>query len=167
MAAVAVEKSQDMQHNPIPALAEIEKRFQAIQRRAFEIFDGQRCADGHALENWLKAERETLGWSAGELSEDDGGYHLDLALPGFTANEVEVSATPAGLIVHAKSKKESKFQGRRVLWSEFGADEVYRRVDLPQAINIDKTAASLDHGRLHIEAAKAAPEKHGIQALAA
>lgn len=35
-----------------------------IVKRAYELYELRGCGDGHALEDWLSAEREILGESA-------------------------------------------------------------------------------------------------------
>ena len=43
------------------------------------------------------------------------------------------------------------------MWTEFGRADVYRRFQLPEAIDVEKTKATLEKGMLHITAPKAAP----------
>ena len=44
-----------------------------------------------------------------------------------------------------------------MIWSEFARNEVYRRVDLPSAVNADRITASLDNGILRVKAPKLVP----------
>jgi hypothetical protein len=60
-------------HRSLPILGEIAKRFEHVRRRAFELFEKRRCEVGHALEDWLKAEHELLGWPVAEMSEHADG----------------------------------------------------------------------------------------------
>jgi HSP20 family protein len=156
MSQVAVKKVNGASRETLPALGEIAgeiaKRFQDIERRAFELFERRGREHGHELEDWLKAEHELLGWPAAELSEKDGAYKMEIALPGFEAKEIEVTATPSEIVVHAATKEEKKSQKDNVLWSEFGSNEVYRRFELPNAINAEKVTASLESGLLRVTA---------------
>ena len=81
-----------------------------------------------------------------------------MTLPGFDAEEVQVTATPSEILVHAELKPE-KAEEAKVLWTEFGPNNVYRRFSMPQAIDVEKTRARLDKGMLHITAAKASAAK--------
>jgi HSP20 family protein len=92
------------------------------------------------------------------MTETDAKYEVDLTLPGFDAKQVQVTATPSEIIVHAQYKPEKKEQGK-VLWSEFGTNDVYRHFETPQPIDVDKAHATLDKGILHVTAAKAAAAK--------
>ena len=168
MASVAVQKVETTSRKPLPLFEEIEKRLEEVRRRAFGSFEMRGRQLGHALEDWLKAEHEVLGWPAAELAEKESEYELQMTLPGYDPKEVEVTATPSEIIVHANVKPEAESQEGKRLWSEFGPNDVYRRFDLPAPIDVEKTSATLDKGVLHVTAAKmpSAPAKQ-IQVRAA
>jgi HSP20 family protein len=156
MTNVAIEKVKDNQPRTLPIFGEIERRFNDIRQRAVQLFENRGREFGHELDDWLAAEQEVLGrWSAAELKEKDQRYELQLTLPGFEAKEVEVTATPSEIIVHAETKHETKKTEGKVVWSEFGASDVYRRFELPEPVDVDKINAALDKGILRITAAKA------------
>lgn len=155
MSQIAVSKANDADKESLPVFEEIAKRVEAVQRRAFDLFEKRGRELGHDLEDWLKAENELLGWPGGELTEKDGAYQIEVALPGFAAKDVEVTATPGEIIVHAATKEEKKTEKENVLWTEFGSNDVYRRFGLPNEINIDKVAANLEDGLLRITARRA------------
>lgn len=157
MANIVIQRINDAADRPIPLLQEIEKRFGEVRQRAFEFFDKRGRELGHDLADWIQAEHEILGWPAAELAEKNGEYKLEITLPGFNANQVEVTATPTEIAVHAAIKPETKAAEDHVLWSEFGPNDVYRRFRLPQPIDVDKTSAALDNGLLKIMAAKVPP----------
>ena len=77
-----------------------------------------------------------------------------MPLPGFDVNDVEVTATPNEVIVHAATEKESKAEQDNVLWTEFGSNDFYRRFDVPNAVNVDQVTAKLDNGILKVNAPK-------------
>ena len=156
MSQVAITKINDTQKQTLPIFEEIGKRFEAIQRRAFELFEKRGRDLGHDLDDWLKAEHELLGWPAAELKEKDGSYEMQVTLPGFEPKDIEVTATPNEVIVHAFTKEEKTGEKENVLWSEFGSNDVYRRFFIPNAINMDKVTAKLEKGILHILAPAAA-----------
>jgi HSP20 family protein len=158
MAQVAVKKVNGGDKEALPIFGEIARRFDAIERRAFDLFEKRGYELGHELEDWLKAEYE-LGCPAAELSEKDGVYKMEIALPGFEAKDVEVTATPSELVVHAAMKQEKKGEKDNVLWSEFGSSDVYRRFELPNPINADKVTANLENGLLHVSAPEIAKPK--------
>ncbi len=159
MPQVVITKVNDSEKKTLPVFGEIAKRLQGVQRRAFDLFEKRGRDLGHELEDWFNAEHELFGWPAAELTEKNGAYELEMTLPGFDAKDVEVTATPNEVIVHAATEKEKKTQKDKVLWTEFGSNDVYRRFDVPNAINVDQVTAKLDNGILRVNAPKIAKPK--------
>lgn len=155
MSNVAIQKVETGEMKALPIFDEIEKRLEGVRQRAFELFQNRGREIGHDLDDWLRAEHEVMGWPAAEMTELDGKYEVDLTLPGFDAKQVQVTATPSEIIVHAQYKPEKKKEECKVLWTEFGPNDVYRRFDTPRLIDVDKIHATLDKGMLHVIAAKA------------
>lgn len=151
MSKVAITKVRE-EEKRLPLFEEIERRFEAVKRRAFELFEGRGREHGHHMEDWLQAEQEIMGWPAAELVETDGAYELEITLPGFESKEIEVTAMPDDLIVHAasESRKEKKEEG--IVWTEYGANDVYRSFHIPRTIDVDHVVATLDKGILHVKA---------------
>jgi len=167
MSNITVQKIEEKGAKPLAIFEEMEKRFEDIRKRAFELFEQRGRELGHELEDWLRAEHELCGWPAAELNEKANEYELQMTLPGFDAEEVQVTATPSEILVHAQLKPE-KVEEAKVLWTEFGPNDVYRLFAMPQPIDVEKTRARLDKGMLHITAAKApAAKRTGIKVAAA
>ena len=103
MPQVAITKVNDAEKKTLPVFGEIAKRLAAVQQRAFDLFEKRGREVGHELDDWLKAEHELFGWPAAEFSEKDSSYQMQVALPGFEARDIEITATPKELIVHAAS----------------------------------------------------------------
>jgi len=158
MSKIVITKVDDTD-NKAPVFEEIAKRFEGVQQRAFDLFDKRGRALGHELEDWLKAEQEVFGWPAAELAEKNGVYEMQVALPGFEEKDVEVTATPTEVVVHAATKEEKKTQKGAVLWTEFGSDEVYRSFKVPNPISVVHVTANLENGILRINAPQTARTK--------
>lgn len=138
-----------------PIFDEIQKRLQEVQHRAFNLFERRQSEIDRGLEDWLRAEREILGSTAAELAEKNGAYEFQVALPGFEAKDVQVTATPGEIIVRASSSHETKTEKGDVLWTEFASNDVYRHLPIPKPIDLDKTTATMDKGLLRVTAPKA------------
>ena len=54
------------------------------------------------------AENDLLIIPGSDLIETDGRYELEIALPGFDAEDVEITALPDALIVRAKNIQEQQ-----------------------------------------------------------
>ena len=156
MANVAVRKATSPSKETLPVFAELSKRFKEIQRRAFGYFEKRGRSAGNELGDWLNAEHEILGWPKAQLAEGKDTFEIQLTLPGFEAKDVEVTATPEELIVHAVAETEKKTEEDQVLWTELGSNELYRRFELPGTVALDKITATLDKGLLRIKAPKTA-----------
>ena len=159
MTDISLTKVSSAEDRRLPVFAQIDRMMEDIGRRAREIWEQGGFRPGHALDDWLRAEREFC-WPAAELSERDQEFLLDIALPGYESSEVEVTVTPREIIVHASKTREragetAKARDRRLCWSEFRGNDVYRRFELPSGIDVDQVKATMRHGMLHVTAPKA------------
>jgi HSP20 family molecular chaperone IbpA len=162
MPLIPVQKVSEPENNTLPIFTEIKKRLAEVQQRAFQLFQERGEALGRELDDWLTAERHIFGWAKAELAEKDNAYEIQVALPGFDPKDLEVTATPEEIIVRAASEQNrreetptpsaAKDNDLRVVWSEFGSREVCRRFVLPKPVMVDKVAARLEKGILHIDA---------------
>lgn len=164
MSQIAIKRVNDDKKS-LPVFEEIAKRIEAVQQRAFEFFKQRNFEPGHDLEDWLRAEQE-LGWPAVELAEKDHAYEIQVTLPDFEAKDVEVTATPNELILHAATEQQKKTKKGDVLWTESGSNDVYRRFELSKPIDVDKVAAKIEKGILHVTAPKIVKVKEISKAAA-
>lgn len=153
MSEVRIKRQTDDERT-LPVFKELAERLDAVRQRAYDLFSSRGSSAGSDLDDWIKAEREVFGWMPGELKDRESEYEVDFALPGFGANDVELTATPTELIVHAENKTERKGESDRVVWSEFGSSEVYRRFALPTPVMADRVSAKLKDGVLKVHAPK-------------
>lgn len=158
MTDVKVTKVPAVDERSLPVFAEVEQLTQAIRTRAYEIFAGRTLGLAGALDDWLAAER-AFGLPAAELRESDAAFSLAIAVPGFEAGEVVVTATPRELIVKAQHRTERKEETMprtgETRWSEIGLEHAYRRIEFPEAIVVDKITATMRNGLLVVVAPKA------------
>jgi HSP20 family protein len=133
--------------------------FDAISRRAYELFEHEGRIDGHHLRHWLEAERELLHPVHMKIEETEGEFVVHAELPGFKASDIEVSVEPRRVTITGKreSKEESK-QGEAV-YTEECQDEVFRTLELPGEVNVMKVTATLKEGILDIRLPKGAATK--------
>jgi HSP20 family molecular chaperone IbpA len=153
MTEVAVQKVPSAEKN-LPVFEEMARRMDAVRKRAFDYFMQRGARPGFELDDWFTAEHEVFGWPAAELKEKNGTFEIEVTLPGFAQKDVEITATPEEVIIHAKMEKRAEKKDEQVLWSEFGSNEVYRRFALPQAIDAAAVTAQLADGILRVKAPK-------------
>lgn len=154
MSKVEVRKYEEA--NKEPLLASVEALFGRIKDRAYALFEKRGAAWGKDMDDWLAAERELLWSPPAELTETEGEFHLRVAVPGFEEKEIEVTATPETVLVKAEASSEAEKEKEDTVFSEFAARTLFRRIDLPAAIDLDHTNATLGKGVLVITAKKAA-----------
>ena len=153
MSDVKIRCEADGEHN-LPVFEEIERKIEAVRQRAFDLFSSRGGRQGRDLDDWITAERELMGSSPAEMKERQNEFEVDVALPGFRADDVELTATPHELILHAERKMQRSGETDRVVWSEFGSNEVYRRFTLPANVSADRVTAELKFGVLRVHAPK-------------
>ncbi len=156
------------QEYPVPfKVTEIQKIFDRmgemhdmISRRAFELFEKGGRNFGRDLDHWFKAESELLHPVSISIEETEEGLKVQAEVPGFKAEELEVSVEPYRLTIAGKRKteKEEKKKGKTV-YSERGAERMLRVVELPVEVNTEAVGAVLKDGVLEFTMPKVAPAK--------
>jgi len=141
-------------------LGEVEKLFDQVRRRAYGLFEWRGRGEGQDVDDWLTAEREMLWSPPAELTEKENAYQARIAAPGFDAKEIQVSVTPESIVVKAEANQTGDKQEGSVHFSEFAERTLFRRIDLPEPIDVDKVKATLDKGLLVLTAEKAAKAKN-------
>ncbi len=157
MAEINVQKVPDAEDRSLPVFGELDRLADRIRVQAYNLFARRGASDGHALDDWLAAEREVC-WPSAELIERDKEFVLKVALAGFEPKDIDVTATPREIIVKAgheqKTKSADKEEGK-CRWSEFRSKEVFRRVLIPADVDVGNISANLKNGLLEIVAPRA------------
>ena len=146
-----------------PVFVEAEKLFeqmkefsQSVARRAYEYFEARGREFGHDLEDWFRAESELMRRAPVEIKEADGQITVRAEVPGFAANEINVSVEPQRLVISGKSEKTTEDQKEETLLSEFRSNQFCRELRLPAEVDPAKTTAVLKDGVLELLLAKVA-----------
>jgi HSP20 family protein len=155
------------QHTPAsPVFVEAEKLFgqmkefsQSVARRAYEYFEARGREFGHDLEDWFRAESELTRRAPVEIKEADGQITVRAEVPGFAANEINVSVETQRLVISGKSEKLAEEKEEQTLLSEFRSDQFCRQLRLPAEVDPSKTTAVLKDGVLELGFAKVADGK--------
>jgi HSP20 family protein len=155
MSQLDVKKVAAPDDKSLPIFTEFEQLAERIRLQAYNLFAHRGAGDGHALDDWLAAERQ-LCWPAAELTERNDEYVLDVALAGFEPTEIEVTATPREILIKGRHENEqSAGDESKVRWSELRSRNAFRRVGLPTSVDVEKISASIENGLLKIVAPKA------------
>lgn len=155
MASVAIQKQREAGQFPETLWQQMNALTEQIRNRAFSLFERRGRTAGWDLDDWLQAEREVLWSPASELVENKEDFRARLALPGFDAKDLEITASPNSLVVQAESTHKHEGKEGEVRFCEFSGKKMFRRLDLPSEIDVDRVTASLDKGILELTAPKA------------
>jgi HSP20 family molecular chaperone IbpA len=132
---------------PSPA-SEVEWAIQAIEnqiaRRAYELFQARACEHGHDWEDWFRAETELVRPISVAISEGSERISLRLNVFGFEAGEIKVSVEPRRVTL--LGVKEKPVSGQSGL-----ADQTFRVIELPTAVNPEAAAIVFEAGVLKLE----------------
>lgn len=156
MAQIAIQKC-NSQTALQGMLEHVQAITETIRQRAFDLFQGRDGKSGSDVGDWLRAEQDIVWSPASELVENEKEFQARIAVPGFDAKEIEVSAMPNALVVQAGSTHSHDEKKGDVRFCEFSEKKLFRRLDLPATVDVDKVTASLDKGILQVTAPKAEP----------
>ncbi|MBI2683029.1 MAG: Hsp20 family protein [Acidobacteriales bacterium] len=132
----------------------------AVERRAFSLFQENGWNFGHELCHWLQAERELLLPVRLELKETDKALILTAEVPGFSEKDLEVNVENDQVFITGRKTetKEEKKEGKTV-YSERRSNQIFRSFILPIPVDPDKVEANIKNGLLEIKLPKAEVQK--------
>src|SRR6266581_7778069 len=116
MSNVAVYGVQAGKPAATPFLQEVRDTFEAIRRKAFELFERRGAVPGYELDDWLQAERDLFWVPQAEIAEATNKFRIEVAVPGFEAKDLEVTAFSGAIIVKANAEERSQKQEGQVYY---------------------------------------------------
>jgi HSP20 family protein len=141
------------------------KLYETIARRAFEIFESNGRPFGHDLDDWFKAESELLHPVRIDVSESDRELTVRAEVPGFSAQELEVSAEPLKITITGKRETAEERKEQKTVYTERSSAQLLRIINLPAGVETEKAEAMLKGGILELKMPKtAAPRKLDVAA---
>ncbi len=132
---------------------------EATACRAFELFQARGCEHGQDLADWLRAESEILQPLQIKLNEYEDRLAVEAELPGFSAEEVTVSAEPRRLILSGRTGLTNGKEEENTFSREILTRDTFHLLDLPVEIDTDKVEATLADGVLSISLPKFVADK--------
>lgn len=131
-------------------MEQIETTFEALARRAYEIFDGNGREMGHDLDNWFQAERKILHPVNVNITETDAALEVRAEVPGFSEKELEIGIEPRKLAITGKRETSKEEKKGKTLYTESSSDQLLRIVELPAEVDATKATTTLKNGVLEI-----------------
>jgi len=123
-----------------------------IAQRAQEIFRARDGAVGHALEDWMKAERETIWRPALEVRRTTDGFVVEAAVAGIDPKQFDVQVTPTELALAAHVRHSDREQEGEVVLCEFANGPLFRSYRFPEPVDPARVSAEYRNGLLRVTA---------------
>jgi HSP20 family molecular chaperone IbpA len=90
------------------------------------------------LDDWLQAERDVVSSPPSELIDHENEFRARIALPGLDAKDIQVSAMPDALVIHADAGQNHTSELGEVRFCEFSAKTQFRWLELNAPIEVDR-----------------------------
>ena len=123
---------------------------EAIACRAYELFESRGCEHGQDHADWLRAESELLQPLSVEVREHEDRLAVEAEMPGFSAQEIEVSAEPRRLIISGRASLADDEKTENTFSRETLTKQIFRLLDLPVEVDADKVEARFSDGVLNV-----------------
>jgi len=133
----------------------VDMRAQSIAQRAFEIFQQRGRAHGNDLDDWLRAESELFHAAHVAVTETNDALAVSAEVPGFHAEELDVSIEPHRLTITGMRRAVGKESMRKIVYCDNCADRIFRDLGLPVEVDPKKATAVLMDGILELTIPKA------------
>jgi len=92
---------------------------------------------------------------AANVRVDEKDYTIELALPGFSKEEITISFENEILTVTAAHQPKEDEKGPKYTWNEFGYKSKYERsFQLPETVDADAIGAAFENGILLVSLPK-------------
>jgi HSP20 family protein len=95
------------------------------------------------------------------VSEDDKGYKLEIAAPGMTKEDFNVSISDGDIVIAMEKKNENKDENKdkKYIRREFSYSKYEQRLALPDNVEKQNITAQMTDGVLYIDIPKMTPEE--------
>jgi hypothetical protein len=119
----------------------IDRVNERISRRAFENFVARGCVEGHSLEDWLDAERETIIRLAPVVTVDPQDITVEVLLPEIDLPNVAVHIAPRQFLISSDIDEDGL--------------QICQVIDLPYEVSMDGVDAEQTRNMIRVTAALA------------
>ena len=95
------------------------------------------------------------------VSEDDKGYKLEIAAPGMTKEDFNISISDGDIVIAMEKKNEDKDENKdkKYIRREFCYSKYEQRLALPDNVEKQNITAQMTDGVLYIDIPKMTPDE--------
>ena len=133
--------------------------YEAIARRAFELFMDEGAVHGRDAEHWLKAEAELLRPLPVTITETDDALTVHAEVPGFSAADLQIGVEPTRLTIGGRKETKEETKKGKAIQRDQRSTEILRVLTLPVPVDAAKATATLANGVIELTLPKAAQAK--------
>jgi len=101
-------------------------------------------------------------WAPTDVQRTDDGYRIEAALPGFRADDIEITLEQGTLTISAKRSEEKKTERAQYLHREVYSGSFMRRLVLPPEVKAEDIATKFEDGMLTVDV-KYAPGSNAVK----
>ena len=139
--------------------------FDAVARRAYEIFETRSCVSGHDKDDWLQAESELLKPLKVHVRESDDHLIASTELPELRPHEIKISVEPhhlriSGTVNASGGENTGEAVMHSLRYSLQPAEQIFHVLELPVEVDPANAKATIEDGKLEIVMPKAARHKN-------
>jgi HSP20 family molecular chaperone IbpA len=132
----------------------VDKLKEKIERRAYELFESGKNADGDDLRHWLQAESEILG-KVPEIRETSSSYSVNIPVQGFKPEEIYVGVDANRTLILAEKQESSDW--RKGPETGFSRESLFLAANWPTAVDPATASAQIKNGNLLLTVKRVAP----------
>jgi HSP20 family molecular chaperone IbpA len=136
-------------------LEQMETIRDSIRRQGFNLFENGGADNSCDVRDWLRARRGDAVFATSDLVEARKTFVASIPVSGFEAKDIILSVEPGALLVQARSHHSRALGKGKVCFCEFEHTSLFRRLELPTPIDVNRVTASIENGILKVIAPKA------------
>ncbi len=129
------------------------------------LTDLHREIDRFFDESFITAKGTGQTIPALNVHENEKNYSIELAVPGYKEEEIDIEVYEDYLTIKGEKKDRSIEKEKSCIRKEFAHESFERSVSFPQKIDSENTHANLESGILEITAPKIAPVKPQVRTI--
>jgi len=135
----------------------VEKFFDSMARRPFELLEKRPMLFGRELEHLWKTEPELLRTIYLKLYETEENLVVRAEVPGFTEKELSVACEPWRLVITGKKeiREEAKIEKKEEMPAHLEKVQIYKTIKFPVEVKPENVKATLKNGILELTLPKA------------
>ena len=139
-----------------PFLDRVQQIQEAVESRAYELFEAGGKKDGSDREHWIAAQAQMLHPVPVEIAESENEIMVRAEVPGFGAKNLEIGVTPRQVYILGERPETLTRIENRPLGSTARPRLILCALDLPAKIDPENVTAAVYDGILDLVMSKAA-----------